>query len=72
MCHKEYVAIICGVFAKSVRDALPLIQYRFPWLYLSSYLMLPVCAHSVMRFCSGAQQMSQDYCMLASLALTAD
>lgn len=25
MRHKEYVAIICGVFAKSVQDALPLL-----------------------------------------------
>lgn len=70
MRHKEYIAIICGIFAKTGRDALPLI-YSTSSHGCTVFKQLPD-THSVMSSCSDAQQMSQDYCILALLAPTAD
>lgn len=70
MRHKEYVAIVCGFFAKTGRDALPLI-YHTSSHGCTVFKQLPD-AQSVMSSCSNVQQMSQDFCILALLAPTAD
>lgn len=64
MRHKEYVAIVCGLFAKTGRDALPL-MYHTSSHTRTIFKRLPD-AHSVMSFCSDAQQMSQYYCIYGS------
>lgn len=72
MRHKDVLQSFVAYLLKVSMMHFLLFTVLVPMLYLSSYLMLPVCAHSVMCFCSDAQKMSQDYCLLASLAITAD